>query len=69
MKLSKQQVIMHRSQAINSDPSHEFFWERLDGSGHPRVVSLSRADFADMGRPEVITVTIEPGDLLNDDAS
>ena len=65
--LTKQRVIMHRSHAINSDPGREFFWEKLDEAGHPRIVSLNRGDWDDMGRPQVVTVTIEPGDLLNDD--
>ena len=71
---TKQRVIMHRSHAINADPGKEFFWEKRDdfglprlARGLPRLVSLNRGDWADMGSPEVVTVTIEPGDLLNDD--
>lgn len=30
------------------------------------LVHITRFDFEDMGEPEVITVTVEPGDLLND---
>ena len=64
---TKQRVIMHRSHAINADPGKEFFWEKREERGLPRLVSLNRVDWADMGSPEVVTVTIEPGDLLNDD--
>lgn len=32
------------------------------------IVSLDPEVYEDMGRPEVITVTIEPGDLLNPEA-
>lgn len=31
----------------------------------PTIVSLDRATWEDLGRPDHITVTIEPGDLLN----
>jgi hypothetical protein len=30
-----------------------------------RAFSLSREDWDEFGRPEVITVTVEPGDRLN----
>jgi len=33
--------------------------------GKRRVTSLDYQDWLDMGRPDVITVTIEPGDMIN----
>lgn len=34
-------------------------------SDRTRTVTLSRADWTDLGEPGEITVTIEPGDKLN----
>lgn len=34
--------------------------------GRERVVKLANADWVDLGSPDTITVTVEPGDLLND---
>jgi hypothetical protein len=31
----------------------------------PRFFEMNGADWDDMGKPETITVTVEPGDLLN----
>ena len=62
--LTKQQVIMHRRvPGIYT----EHFQEDFTDLRHPRYIAVSRGDWDDMGRPEVVTVTIEPGDLLNDD--
>jgi len=45
------------------------FREDLDEPGTQRQISMDYADYCDMGRPAVITVTIEPGDTLNDEPS
>lgn len=37
-----------------------------DGPYQYREVTLDFADWDDMGRPDQITITIEPGDLLNE---
>jgi len=66
---TKQSVLMHRIPATRSQPDREFFGEELDEPGLTRQIQVSHSDWADMGSPEVITVTIEPGDLLNNDAS
>jgi len=63
--LSKTSLIMRRSLALNPEPAREFFYEVLDEPGKPRQAQLNRADYLDMGEPQVITVTIEPGDTLN----
>lgn len=42
-------------------------FERLDEDGQRRVVELESDAWEDMGRPHTITVTIEPGDRLNED--
>ena len=66
MKLSKQRVIMHR---CTTNDYTERFQEDFTDCGHPRNLVLSKVDWTDMGSPEIITVTIEPGDLLNDEPS
>jgi hypothetical protein len=53
---------MHRT---STNVEHILFSERLDEPGVARTLVISMVDYADMGWPEVITVTIEPGDLLN----
>lgn len=63
--LTRQRVIMHRSLALNPEPAREFFYEVLDEPGSPRSTQINRADFVNMGSPEVITVTIQPGNRLN----
>ena len=62
--LTKQRVIMHRG--VHTSACVRFQEDYID-PGHPRNILISSADWLDMGCPEVITVTIEPGDLLNDD--
>ena len=62
--LTKQRVIMHR---LSESDFTERFQEEYTDPGHPRVLTMLFDDWADIGSPEVITVTIEPGDLLNDD--
>ena len=54
---------------IRTNVSDVLFSEEIDESKVARTVVMSSVDFVEMGSPEVITVTIEPGDLLNDDAS
>ena len=62
--ITKQRVIMHRRvPGIYT----EHFQEEFTDLSHPRYIVVSRVDWAAMGSPEVVTVTIEPGDLLNDD--
>lgn len=63
--LTKQRVIMHR--VVTASVYVEHFQEDYTDLAHPRNLVLSRRDWADMGSPEVITVTLEPGDLLNND--
>jgi len=65
--ITKQSVLMHRG--VTSSAYTEHFQEDFTDPSHPRNIVLSRVEWAEMGNPEVITVTIEPGDLLNDDAS
>jgi hypothetical protein len=44
------------------------FTTRCDDSGHvQRTLAFSRRDWEDMGRPDRLTVTVEPGDRLNEE--
>jgi len=63
---SKQSVLMS---IIRTNAEDVLFSEEIDESKVARTVVMSSVDFVDMGSPEVITVTIEPGDLLNDEPS
>jgi len=62
---TKQSVLMNRRDTASLHT--KWFSETLDESGHPRNIMISSVDWAEMGSPDVITVTIEPGDLLNDE--
>ena len=43
-----------------------YFSRQPDEAGDlPLDVHLPREDWDDMGRPEVVTVTVQPGDRLN----
>jgi hypothetical protein len=43
------------------------FEQRSEENESLSAVYISRTDWVDMGRPETITMTIEPGDKLNND--
>ena len=62
--LTRQRTLMKRRPTDH--PDRMLFREDLDEPGVARGVTLSREDWADMGSPEVVTVTINPGDTLND---
>lgn len=47
-------------------PIRAYFDERLDKPGDAREFVLSVEDYWDIGKPEVITLTIEPGNRLNE---
>lgn len=52
--------------ANHGTSTHEIFSREPDEPGDiPMVVHLERDAWVDLGRPSHITVTIEPGDLLN----
>ena len=53
---------VHRTDAFTVQ-----FIEPLDELGDARGINLCRRDWDDMGSPDTITVTIEPGDTLNRD--
>ena len=62
-RLVSQRVVMHLT---HLGPIRAYFDEWLDEPGVAREFVLSVEDFCDMGSPEVITLTIKPGDLLNE---
>jgi len=63
--ITKHSVLMDRRDTASLDT--KWFCETVE-SGHPSNIMISVAAWAEMGSPEVLTVTLEPGDLLNDDA-
>jgi len=64
MSLTKQQVILDHAKD-SFVVGWEAFEEQTDEMGIFRTWMMRRSDWLDFGEPEVITVTIEPGDLLN----
>jgi hypothetical protein len=66
--VTKQRVIMHHVHG-NEGAYTQWFQEDYTDHGHPRNIVISSVDWAEMGSPEVITVTVMPGDLLNDEPS
>lgn len=61
--LTRTRTVMKRRRTEYVDRA--LFREDLDEPGVARGITFSHADWADMGSPETITVTIDPGDLLN----
>lgn len=55
--------------ASDQDGLGRLFFQRTpdeDGDGQGPRVSLARDVWSDMGCPKEVTVTVEPGDWLND---
>ena len=65
---SKQQTLMYRG-LTQTGAFVEWFYESLNDLGNARNIVIPCEDWDEMGRPNIITVTIEPGDLLNDEPS
>lgn len=55
-ELTKTTVVLHRRPG--DEPSF------TDGKGHVGLI-LSKRDYDDLGKPAVMTITIEVGDTLN----
>ena len=63
--LSKTEVVLDRD---GDTPTHARFAYDPDiasGEAHTHAVDVERSAWRDMGEPDTITVTIEPGDRLN----
>ena len=63
--LTKTKAVLDRAGAT---PTHVRFAYEPDlaaGEAPTHAVDVERSDWIDMNEPDVITVTIEPGDLLN----
>ena len=60
--LSWTATVMHQTTVT---PHVVFFAETLDEPGVERRAALPKKDWEDFGSPDVITVTIDPGDILN----
>jgi hypothetical protein len=57
--------VMKTRTVLDRAPGTATFLQDEDLLGRKHVVSLDHDVWEDMGKPETITVTIEPGDLLN----
>ncbi len=66
MNLSKQRIVMERYPVNPQGPDVQRFVQHPEEEGEvARGVDVLTQDWEDMGRPDIVTVTIEPGDLLN----
>jgi len=61
--LSKMRTVMHLAAEDLVEAS--FYQDLEDEHGVARTAAFSWADFHAMGNPKIITVTVEPGDILN----
>ena len=67
--LTKTKAVLDRAGAT---PTHVRFAYDPDiaaGEAPTHTVYVERVAWRDMGCPDTLTVTIEPGDLLNDEAT
>ena len=62
-RLVSQRVVMHRA---SFGMVGAYFVETLDEPGFPRSFDMAIEDYRDFDSPNYITLTIEPGDLLNE---
>lgn len=64
--LERARTVMHREDVIPRVVGHVVFVSRSDDDGSIlRTTSFAEELYRDFGEPDQITVTIEPGDLLN----
>lgn len=70
VRLTRRQIIMHKSNVVGYFGEHAVVFEVGRDEDElvrpPAELQIGKEDWQDMGEPDKITVTIEPGDLLND---
>ena len=64
MLITRHRIVMHRS--LMAPPAGLVAYETLEDERVPRRIMLHEDTVTEMGYPARITVTVEPGDLLND---
>jgi hypothetical protein len=64
MVLTKHRTVLHLLESVATNALVSFGQEPIEGDRTVWVM-FDRADWIDMGQPQQITVSIEPGDLLN----
>lgn len=67
MATIKKRTVLERDPvpALAGAHPYVFFTYRDDDDPHPRAYQMPLDDWVEMGSPDIITITIEPGDLLN----
>ena len=69
--MTKHQTVMHIvdvSKYVNRDDIRVYFSAIREEGDEPysnETHRIQRSEWEDMGKPDTITVTVEPGDLLN----
>lgn len=64
--LTRTRSVLHRSTTKGGEPySRQWFIQVQDDDAITREVYVDSQTFHDLGEPDTITVSIEPGDTLN----
>lgn len=63
--LTKSQSVLERRPLADAPEHDRFVFSTPADSGRRRSLILSAEDWADLGEPETLTISIEPGDTLN----
>ena len=64
-QIIKSQSVMHLDEALRSEGYAGFRNGEPNREDVTRALAMDVDDWVDFGRPSTITITIEPGDLLN----
>lgn len=61
-------TVQHRTtfRKVHEDRTHAEFEQVRDDGEEGHALDLLLSSWTDLGEPDVITVTVQPGDLLND---
>jgi hypothetical protein len=68
-KLKKHQSVWRRQDSRGVQTSAQIFMEDSEDRARANAHWLHHEVWVDMGEPDTITITIEPGDKLNEEGS
>lgn len=64
--VTKSEKLLKRMPGADTESYVSFSRDPDEPEDFPASLAISRDEFLDLGSPEEITVTVEPGDRLND---